>query len=346
MTSIRESAKEFIFEEDREFQSAHASTLVRLENGEILAAWFGGSWEKGPDVAIWMARRTRGGWQKPFLAADTWGIPLWNPVLFQRPDGRIFLFYKEGKIIPQWRTMVKYSDDGGFSFSEAKELAEGDIGGRGPVKNKPILLANGDIAAPASLEGAPASTAGDLWDCFVDISRDGGETWKASSLIPVRRIGYDMVDRVYDPRHCYGKGLIQPTLWESARGNLHALMRSTSSAIFRSDSVDGGKTWGCAYNTGLPNNNSGIDLVKLPAGDLVLAWNPVGNLPNYYKGPRTPLVLSVSEDNGKTWKGLFTLEDTQGGFAYPAVIATEEEILVTYTWNRERIVFWRLRYAG
>jgi hypothetical protein len=67
----------------------------------------------------------------------------------------------------------------------------------------------------------------------------------------------------------------------------------------RSDSEDGGKTWCCAYETGLPNNNSGIDLVKLPSGGLVLAWNPVGNLPNYYKGPRTPLELSYSDDNGE-----------------------------------------------
>jgi predicted neuraminidase len=334
---ITDSKKEYIFEEDREFQSAHASTLVALENGDVLAAWFGGSWEKGSDVAIWMSRRTGSGWGKPFVAAASWGVPLWNPVLFRRPDGGIFLYYKEGKTIPQWRTLVKYSGDGGKTFSAAKELVAGDCGGRGPVKNKPILLSNGDIAAPASLEG-------ELWDCFADISSDGGETWKAGALVPLRRIGYDMVDRVYDPRHCYGKGLIQPTLWESAPGQVHAFMRSTSSAIFRSDSGDGGKTWCCAYQSGLPNNNSGIDLVKLPGGALVLAWNPEGNLPNYYKGPRTPLVLSCSGDNGKTWAPLLTLEDTQGGFAYPAIIAAGDEILVSYTWNRERIVFWRIRY--
>ena len=335
---VKDSRKEFIFEEDREFQSAHASTLIALENGDVLAAWFGGSWEKGNDVTIWISRRTEAGWQKPCRVAESWGIPLWNPVLFRRPDGRIILYYKEGKTISQWKTLVKYSDDNGKTFSEAKELVNGDIGGRGPVKNKPIQLTNGNILAPASIEG-------DLWDCFIDISKDSGETWTASSLIPTRRIGYDMVDRVFDRRHCYGKGLIQPTIWESQPNHIHALMRSTSSTIFRSDSDDGGMTWCCAYNSGLPNNNSGIDLVKAPNGDLVLAWNPVGNLPNYYKGPRTPLILSWSGDNGKTWTPLITLEDTQGGFAYPAIIAAKNELLVTYTWNRERIVFWKILYA-
>ena len=334
---ITTSKKEFIIEEDREFQSAHASTLIALENGDVLSAWFGGSWEKGNDVSIWMARRSASGWQKPFVAACSWGIPLWNPVLFRHSDGTIFLFYKEGKTIPQWKTLVKYSVDNGKTFSEAKELVAGDAGGRGPVKNKPIVLKNGNILAPASVEG-------DLWDSFIDISSDGGASWTASSFIPLRRIGYEMPDRVFDKRHCYGLGIIQPSLWESEPGQVHAFMRSTSSAIFRSDSTDGGRTWGCAVNTGLPNNNSGIDLVKLPSGGLVLAWNPVGNLPDYYCGPRTPLVLSYSGDNGETWEQIITLEDTQGSFAYPAVIAADNELLVTYTWNRERIAFWRITY--
>ena len=335
---IIQSVKECVFDEDREFQSGHASTLVRLSNGDVLVAWFGGSWEKNPDVAIWMARRTEKGWQKPYKIADTWGVALWNPVLFRRQDGRIMLFYKEGATIPKWRTMVKISDDNGATFTETRELVPGDdSGGRGPVKNKPILTVDGTIVAPASIEG-------ELWDCFADLSRDGGETWHKSESVPMRRIGYDSLHLLSDPRHCYGKGIIQPTIWESEPGHLHMLTRSTSSASFRSDSNDGGKTWCCAYQSGLPNNNSGIDLVKLDSGSLVLAWNPVGNLPNYYKGARTPLILSYSDDNGKTWSELLTLENTHGNFAYPAIVADSNEISLTYTWNRERIVFWRIEF--
>lgn len=336
---IINSVKEFIYEEERAFLSGHASTLIELENGDVLAAWFGGSWEKNPDVNIWMARRTKDGWGTPYLVAETWGIALWNPVLYLREDGRIILFYKEGETIPEWKTMVKYSDDQGYTFSASKPLVEGDVGGRGPVKNKPIRLINGNLVAPASLESDT------VWDAFADLSSDGGQTWHASQWIPVHRVGYNMPDRVYDPKHLYGKGLIQPSLWESKPDHVHALMRSTSSAIYRSDSTDGGNSWCCAYQIGLPNNNSGLDLVKLPSGGLVLAYNPVGNLPNYYKGPRTPLVLSYSSDNGNTWEELLTLEDTQGDYAYPAIIANEKEILLTYTWHRERIVFWRISYC-
>ena len=48
------------------------------------------------------------------------------------------------------------------------ELVKGDIGGRGPVRNKPIRLSNGTIAAPSSIErndaAAPGSKFGSrLW---------------------------------------------------------------------------------------------------------------------------------------------------------------------------------------
>jgi len=331
--------KEIIAGEEREFNSGHASTLVTLPNGDVLCAWFGGSWEKGPDVAVWMARRTKDGWQKPYVVADTRGVALWNPVLFTLLDGRIALYYKEGETISIWKTMVKYSSDGGVTFGEATELVPGDMGnGRGPVKNKPILLSNGAIAAPASFEGA-------LWDSFVDLSTDGGKTWEMSGLVPLKRIGFNEVHIVHDKRHCYGKGIIQPTLWESEPGHVHMFTRSTSSAIFRSDSMDGGRTWCCGYESGLPNNNSGVDIVKLPKGGLVLAWNPNGNHPNYYKGSRTPLVLSYSADNGVTWETVKVLEDGKGCFAYPSIVADENAVHVTYTVRRETIAYARVEYT-
>jgi predicted neuraminidase len=115
-------------------------------------------------------------------------------------------------------------------------------------------------------------------------------------------------------------------------------MRSTGAAIFRSDSFDGGKTWCCAYDTGLPNNNSGIDLVKTAGNELLLVSNPVGR----DWGPRTPLVVSCSSDNGKNWKDILTLENENGEYSYPAIISEGTDVFVTYTWRRERIAFWHL----
>ena len=332
--------QEFIVEEDREFDSGHASTLLELNDGNVIVSWFAGSWEKGSDVAIWVARRMNGVWEKPRRICNERCVAMWNPVLFRKSNGNIILFYKVGETISQWKTFYIESDNEGESFGAPMELVEGDIGGRGPVKNKPIRLKDGTVLAPASLEGG-------VWDCFVDISTDDCKTWEKSGMVPLRRASYDIqaLNRPYNKHYCYGKGIIQPTLWQDKDEYVHMLTRSTSSRIFRSDSTDGGRTWSLAYDTGIPNNNSGIDIAVLPDGRLVLVYNPRENLPNYYKGPRTPLVVAYSEDNGETFHELAVLEDGPGEFSYPAIICNDRnEIMVSYTWRRERIVFCKLTY--
>lgn len=154
---ITNYTQEFITDDNKPFDSAHASTLLELKDGGILAAWFGGAWEKNPDVAIWTAIRDKDGWGQPVKAADVRGIAMWNPVLFRKEDGKIILFYKVGKLISEWVTWYMESEDEGHTFSEPQELVPGDIGGRGPVKNKPIRLSDGTVLAPGSLEG-------ELWD--------------------------------------------------------------------------------------------------------------------------------------------------------------------------------------
>ena len=136
----------------------------------------------------------------------------------------------------------------------------------------------------------------------------------------------------------HGRGVIQPTLWESSPGTVHMLLRSTEGSIYRSDSTDGGVSWCPPYDTGLPNNNSGIDLDRLPNGWLVLACNPVAD--NW--GARTPMSLLVSRDNGVSWDKLLDLDSGKGEFAYPAVVASGPQLHVTYTWKRENIAYWQI----
>jgi predicted neuraminidase len=54
-------------------------------------------------------------------------------------------------------------------------------------------------------------------------------------------------------------------------------------------------------------------------------------------GMRSPLSLFKSEDNGVTWNKLYDLESEPGEFSYPAIIASEESLTITYTWNRKTI---------
>lgn len=312
---------EFVFGADRPFPQCHASTVVEVAPGHILTAWFGGTAEKDDDVGIWTAHREDGKWSDLIRLAKVNETPHWNPVLFKDAEGVIYLFFKIGKEIPFWQTYWMRSKDG-KSWTEPKELVPGDEGGRGPVRSKPIILSDGAWLAPSSTEYRG-------WNAFVDRSEDRGKTWE-------RVPNFDR-----ETNDLSGRGCIQPTLWESSPGNVHALMRTTVGKIWRVDSSDGGKTWTPIRETDLPNNNSGIDVLLLEDGRLLLVYNPVGE--NW--GPRTPLDLAVSTDNGETFRTIAHLEhdaDPESEFSYPAIVYMEGGVLVTYTYQRERVRCWRI----
>lgn len=309
--------KEFIFDDPIPVPECHASTILKTKSGWV-AAWFAGTKEANPDVLIWSSVYQAGHWSSPRPITDEKGIQHWNPVLFRMDENRIWLFYKLGYPIADWKTLVLESLDEGLTWEKLGEMVPGDAsGGRGPVKNKAIRLENGRILAPGSTERGS-------WRPFVDISDDEGKNWEKCP-IPVEGENAEKVN------------LIQPSLWTSSLLTVHALMRSNQGRIFRSDSMDGGKTWCTAYPTAFPNNNSGLDCVEMADGRLVLVCNPVGN----DWGERTPLSVLISSDGGRTFEKLLDLETEKGAgeFSYPAIIAEESKLYITYTWKRKKIVF-------
>ena len=52
--------EELVFE-NQLTRDCHASSLMELENGDLLCTWFGGTRESHPDVQIWVARKPIGG---------------------------------------------------------------------------------------------------------------------------------------------------------------------------------------------------------------------------------------------------------------------------------------------
>lgn len=310
----------------------HASTIIKLRSGGLLCCWFGGSHEGEADVAIYAARRDAAGWSAPVKLADG-AEANWNPVLFYREDGTLLLFYKEGQQIAHWRTFVRESQDDGLTWSAAKELVPGDAsGGRGPVRNKPIRLKSGRILAGGSTEHG-------IWQAFADLSDDDGRTWRKSTPVLIKNLRYRQGERTAESdiavsaQSFYGRGVIQPSLWQSADGSVHMLLRSSEGFVYRADSEDEGESWSTAYALTMPNNNSGLDLVRLEDGTLLLVCNPVAA--NW--GMRSPLSLFASTDDGASWAKLCDLETAQGEFSYPAIIAQGEEVYISYTFDRKNI---------
>jgi predicted neuraminidase len=306
---------EFIYEH-APFPSAHASTIVETRGG-FVAAWFGGTRERDPDVGIWVSRHDGSQWSTPVEVAN--GVqpdgkrhPCWNPVLFQPSNGPLLLFYKVGPSPDAWWGLVRTSTDEGRTWSSAIKLPDGILG---PIRAKPIELSPGTLLAGSSTEN-------DGW--IVHMERYSGD-WSAASLASAA--AWQKTGAL----NAAGEfGAIQPTILVHSPSSLQILCRTRQQVIAESWSQDGGRTWSPMKATTLPNPSAGIDTVHLTDGRFLLIYNPTAT-------GRAKLAIAASAD-GKDWKRAVVLEDSAGEYSYPAMIqARDGRVHVAYTWRRQRI---------
>jgi predicted neuraminidase len=302
------------------YPECHASTIVETRTGTLVAAWFGGTMEQNPDVCIYVSRFEEGHWSAGIevangVQADGSRLPAWNPVLFAPKDAPLHLFYKIGPSPEQWWGMLVTSADGGKSWSKPRRLPKGILG---PIKNKPVVLADGTWLSPSSSEDSKEG-----WRVHFERSTDQGLTWE--------KIGPVKNGPNFDA--------IQPSILFQPGGKLQALCRSKQGVIVQTWSKDNGLSWSPLTAIPLPNPNSGTDAVTLKDGRQLIVYNHSAHRPDKAKGNRWPLDVAISDD-GLDWHHSLTLETQPcpNGYAYPAVIQTADgKVHITYTVNRKSI---------
>jgi predicted neuraminidase len=340
---------EFIYD-IASFPSAHASTIVETRSG-LVAAWFGGTAERNPDVAIWVARHDGKQWSPPVEVAngvqsDGTRFPCWNPVLFQPPNGPLVLFYKVGPNPRAWWGLVRTSSDAGRTWSEPAKLPDGILG---PIRAKPLLMADGTLLAGSSTEhdgwivhmerytpglvspkpkgeGGPVPPKPKNEGGLAAPKPSGEGGWTTAAIANPK--AWEKTGPLNEAKDF---GAIQPTILVHSHTRLQILNRSQQQVITEAWSEDGGRTWGRMTATVLPNPSAGIDAVRLQDKRFALIYNPTP------KG-RERLEIALSND-GKTWRRGVELENSSPGeYSYPAMIQTRDGMIhATYTWQRKRI---------
>ena len=375
---------EFLYERTF-FPEAHASTIVETKKGDLVAAYFGGTHEKDPDVCIYVNIKKKGSdkWSTPILAADgvldlsdprikyaglsgmseettsaeagpvkafsekkgfiTYdyitkksriSLPktlkrksCWNPVLFEMPNGELWLFFKIGSSVGDWTGWLAKSKDGGKTWSD-KEPLPFDSEGRaflGPIKNKPELIGNRLLCG--------SSTEGNGWRFHMEIYDLKTKQWK---YVPVESTEATKTDDMKQhPIDC-----IQPSILKLKDGRLQVLMRTHNARLATSFSSDNGDTWTPVTLSEVENNQSGTDAVTLADGRHALIYNNFETLPMTPKGVRTPCSIALSDD-GTHWHHALTLEDSPiDQYSYPAIIQGKDgKLHAVYTWRRLRIAY-------
>ncbi|UCH36535.1 MAG: exo-alpha-sialidase [Armatimonadota bacterium] len=145
------------------------------------------------------------------------------------------------------------------------------------------------------------------------ITDDWGKTWLTSEAL-------------------VGFGNIQPSVVRKNDGTLVAMMRENGpqNRIRISESSDDGLTWTPVGNMDLPNPGSGVEVIRLANGHWALVYNDT-------EEGRHSLAVSISDDEGKTWKWTRHLdlsERGQGSYSYPSIVQARDGTLhATYSYH-------------
>ncbi len=340
---------EFIFQPDEKLHGhTHASSIVECPDGSLLACWYEGVSDKSRDVHIQAARLLKGktDWSEPFLLADTPMLSDNNPCLYIDEQERLWLFYYTLLGAPEepWDTaFLRYKISSDYLSTPVTWYVQKDL----PVipngldetiellcdqnksnlqvqkmceqaqpklksqlarrlgwttRTSPVRLSNGKLLLPMASEifGLAAMA----------LTPDNGNTWEFS-------------------KPALGYGIEQPTALERKDGTLVAWFRDSSGIdrIRKSESTDMGMTWGPVTETDFPNPGAGIQVLRLKSGNVMLIYN------DNTDEERNSLVVSLSDDEGSTWKWKKQIEKSdKGRYDYPALIQTRDEMLhATYS---------------
>jgi predicted neuraminidase len=301
----------------------HPACMTELRNGDLYLVYYGGAGEYAVDTGVFGSRLRKGAsqWSPPRRVAHDPFRSVGNAVVWEGPDGTVWLFYvvRYGETWSTSRVQVKVSRDAAETWSDASMLVldEGTL-----VRNRPIVLSNGNYLLPLYHEtGHDAESTGpDSYSFFLRYAASDS-TWTKTQ--PIRS----------------PKGNIQPAVVQIADQVLVAYCRrggdylpETKGYIVRSESHDGGLTWSEGKDSAFPNPNAAVDFIKLRSGRLLLVYNHSMNR-------RTPLTVALSFDQDHAWPVRRNLREGDNDYGYPiAFQGGDGRIHVVFTSDRRAVV--------
>jgi predicted neuraminidase len=301
----------------------HPAAIDALSSGDLYIVFHGGAGEYESGTAVYGLRRPKGEetWSPPERIASNPFQSLGNAVVWQAPDGIVWLFYvtRYGASWSTSRIHGKISRDGARTWSEPFVITfeAGTM-----VRSRPIVLASGDYLLPIYHEVGddPEAVSAACTSLFLRFEPKT-KSWSESTRIRSRL------------------GNIQPAVVEAAPDRLIAFCRrgggyegKEDGYVVRSESVDGGRTWSAGVDSEFPNPNAAVDFLKLRSGHLLLVYNDSRNA-------RTPLSAALSVDGGRSFPHRRRLVEGPGDFAYPMAVQTGDgRIHVVYTAEERTVI--------
>jgi len=293
------------FVSDQQGIHAHAASLVELGDGRVRAFWFAGSREGAEDVEIRSAIFDS--------LKNTWSIEqsvvnrlttensllrhvrkLGNPVSIRTQDGKLWLFYVTVSLGGWAGSSITFltSTDDGMTWDFPRRLITSPFMNVSTlVKGMPFLYEDGTIGLPVYHE---------FIGKFAELLRIGND----GEIIDKQRLSF-------------GKSTLQPVVLVKDTQHALALMRYSGTGarrVMAASTEDAGKHWSSTVKTMLANPDAAISGLRLDDGSVLVALN------NTETG-RDSLSLAMSQDEGKSWRTIYQLEDQSGSPTEPKKFA-------------------------
>ena len=308
-------------------QEVHASTAYVHQPGGLTAFWYGGTREGARDVSIYQARLEGDQWAKPRVVLQRRQMKselkrhirkLGNPVVYQHPDGRLWLFFVTVSVGGWAGSSISLveSTDNGQSWSRARRLVTSPFFNLSTlVKGSAFRYADGTVGLPVYHEFL--GKFGEL----LRLDSDGS-----------------VIDKT---RFTSGRHALQPEIAILDQDKAVGVLRYAGPPprrVLHMASDDAGRTWSVPQKIHLPNPDSAIDVLAIDKRRLVAVLNDVDDA-------RWRLVLAVSNNLGIDWQTIRVLEQQQDEkdvnryqFSYPWLLRSPAgDFHVLYTWNKTRI---------
>jgi sialidase-1 len=281
-----------------------AARLVSIQSDDD-----GRTWEAAPKTVL----------------ENTGGANVMSVSLLRLKSGRIALFYLLKNTWLDCRPHVRFSDDEAVTWSEPVRMLEAP--GYFVLNNDRVIQhSSGRLIAPVASHRA-RNTDPDTSKSFDSraialwvVSDDEGATWKEAPQwlalpVPTTR-----------------SGLQEPGIVELPDTSLLTFFRTDQGVQYESRSTDRGQTWTPVVAGPLKSPTSPASIERLPGSDdLLCVWNDHSGDHPMVEKKRTPLVLALSSDGGKSWSNQKLLEsDPDGWYCYTAIHYVKDAVLLAY----------------
>ncbi len=268
---------------------------------------------------------TFGGMRTLLTCEEEAAINIMSVSLMHMANGEIGMFYLVRENRSRLQMFLRRSSDGGRTWS-ARVLCTSADGFYVVNNDRVVRLSGGEILIPAASHDAKAVGFDEYAIPVFFFSGDDGRTWQYLSAG-----GPGLGRRVS------ASGMQEPGVLELTDGRLWSWARTDQGGQYESFSEDGGHSWSPGRLSRFTGPKSPLCMKRGPDGSIYAVWNPIPeeagkeSPEGVFLGGRTPYVLAVSRDDGRTFSEPLAFETgTDAGYCYCAIHFLEDALLLAY----------------